>query len=151
VVATEFFADHLLAGTSGFSIYEHKPPVIPGMVLYSSQSAFTHVAGLIDIAIATAPILLMFWELRGLFRLYARGIVFARENAAHLKRIGLCLVAYPFAKFASNMVFQFAGGRDTAWFRMELVYALVLGLIVLAIAQVMEFGREIELDRSEIV
>ena len=49
------------------------------------------------------------------------------------------------------MSFRLAGGLDRVWFHMEIIYALVAGLIVLAVAQVMEFGREIELDRSEII
>ena len=151
VIATLFFSDHLLAGATGFSVFAGKPPAIRGMVLYSSQPAFTHAAGLLGIAAGTAPIFVMFWNLRGLFRLYARGVVFARENAAQLKRIGLCLVAYPVAQVAVNMMFRLAGGLDKVWFHMELVYALVLGLIVLAIAQVMEFGHEIEQEKDSFV
>ncbi|HEY3776606.1 MAG TPA: DUF2975 domain-containing protein [Rhizomicrobium sp.] len=150
-LVTIFFSDHVRVGAAGVSIYERKPPPIPGTVLYSSQSALTRAVGMADIVIATVPILLIFWELRGLFRLYARGIVFAQENAALLKRVGLWLVVYPFAKFAANMLFQLAGGTDKAWFRMELVYALVLGLIVFVIAQVMEFGREIEQEKDSFV
>ncbi len=89
--------------------------------------------------------------MRGLFGLYAGGIVFARENAAHLKRIGVWLVVYPFAKFAANMLFRLAGGTDKTWFRRRVVDALILGVIVFAIAQVMEFGREIEQDPAEII
>jgi hypothetical protein len=151
LIATLFFGDHVLASAAGFSVYTGKPPAVRGMVLYASQSALTHTVGLMVLAIGAAPILVMFWNLRGLFWLYADGIVFARENAAHLKRIGLCLVAYPVATITGNMVFRLAGGLDKVWFHMELVYALVLGLIVLVIAQIMEFGQEIELDRSEII
>lgn len=151
LIATLFFSDHLLAGPAGFSVFTGKPPAVRGTVLYASQSALTHLVGLMVIAIGTAPILVMFWNLRGLFWLYADGIVFARENAAYLKRIGLCLVVYPITEIAGNIVFRLAGGLDKAWFHMELVYALVLGLIVLVIAQIMEFGRAIELDRSEII
>lgn len=151
LIATVFFSDHLVATETGFNVFTEKPPVTPGMVLYSSQPVLTRAVGLIVIAITTAPILLMFWNLGGLFRLYARGIVFARKNAVHLKRVGLCLVAYPFAKFAGNMAFRLAGGLDKAWFREELVYALVLGLIVLAIARVMEFGHEIEQEKDSFV
>jgi len=150
-VGSFFFADHVLVGTSGAIVYAGTPPPLAGTVLYSTQPVSTRLAGLIDIMIATAPILVMFWELRGLFRLYARGVVFARENAQHLKRVGLCLVIYPFAKFAANMIFQAAGGTDRAWFHMDLVWALVLGLIVFAIAQVMEFGREIEQEKDSFV
>lgn len=150
-IGTLFFSSHMLEGPAGTDIFTGKPPVIPGMVLYSSLSAVTRGVGMIAVAAVAAPFLMMFWELHGLFGLYARGIVFARENAVRLKRVGLWLILYPFAKFAAHMSFRLAGGLDRVWFHMEIIYALVAGLIVLAVAQVMEFGREIELDRSEII
>jgi hypothetical protein len=146
------YSNHIRMGADGaFLSLPGVPPAIPGTVLYSSQPFITHLAGFVDIVIAMAPVIFICWHLRGLFRLYAGGVVFARENAAHLKRIGLWLVVYPFAKFAANMVFRLAGGTDKAWFRGELIDALILGAIVFAIAQVMEFGREIEQDSAEII
>ena len=114
------------------------------MVRFSDQPVVTRITGVVDVAIAMVPIFFIFWHLRGLFALYAAGTVFARENAIHLKRIGIRLIVYPFAKFAANMLFRMAGGLDHAWFHMMGLQALVLGLIVVAIAQVMEFGHEIE-------
>jgi hypothetical protein len=149
--ATLFFSDHLIATASGFSVFTGKPPAIPGGILYASQPALTRGAGMIIIAMTTVPILMLFWELRGLFRLYARGIVFARDNAMYLKRTGLWLVAYPFAQIAGNLVFRLAGGLDKSWFHIEFVYALVLGLIVTVIAQVMEFGRDIEQEKDSFI
>jgi hypothetical protein len=149
--ATLFFSDHMVATASGFSVFTGKPPIIPGGVLYASQPVLTRGAGMIIIAMATVPLLMMFWELRGLFRLYARGIVFARDNAIYLKHTGLCLVAYPVAQIAGNLVFRLAGGLDRSWFHFEFVYALVLGLIVTLIAQVMEFGREIEQEKNSFI
>jgi hypothetical protein len=147
-----FFGDHMSVGADGVYLYfPHPARALPGRVLFSSQPFITHLAGFVDIIVATLPGFFVCRHLRGLFRLYADGIVFARENATHLKRIGLWLVVYPFAKFAANMIFRAAGGTDTAWFRGELVDALVLGAIVFAIAQVMEFGREIEQDQAEII
>lgn len=150
-IVTVWFSDHVLVGAKGAFVFSGTPPIWKDTVLYSTQSATTRVAGMIDIAVATLPILLAFWNLRGLFALYARGIVFARENAAHLKRVGLWLVVYPFAKVLANMIFQAAGGTDKAWFHMELIYALVAGLIVFVIAQVMEFGHEIEQEKDSFV
>jgi hypothetical protein len=150
-VVTVWFSDHVLVGAKGVFLFTAAPPVWKGTVLYSSQSALTRLAGMIDIVMATLPILLAFWNLRGLFALYSRGIVFARENAAHLKRVGLWLVIYPFAKVLANIIFQAAGGTDKAWFHMELIYALVAGLIVFVIALVMEFGHEIEQEKDSFV
>ncbi len=147
-----FFGDHLSIGADGVTLaFPHPARAMPGRVLLSSQPFITHLAGFVDIVIASLPVFFVCLHLRGLFRLYAAGIVFARENAQHLKRIGLWLLIYPFAKFAANMIFRFAGGTDKTWFHGELVDALILGAIVFVIAQVMEFGREIEQDRAEII
>jgi hypothetical protein len=97
------------------------------------------------------PVILVCWHLRGLFTLYARGIVFARENAAHLKHVGLWLVIWPVAKLAANIVFRLAGGTDKAWAQSIFIYSLILGLIVFAIALVMEFGREIEQEKDSFI
>jgi hypothetical protein len=146
------YSNHIRMGAEGaFISLPGVPRVTPGTVLYSSQPFITHLAGFVDVVIAMTPVIFICRHLRGLFGLYASGIVFARENAAHLKRIGVWLVVYPFAKFAANMLFRLAGGTDKAWFRGELVDALILGVIVFAIAQVMEFGREIEQDSAEII
>ena len=146
------YSNHIRMGAEGaFISLPGNPPAIPGTVLYSSQPFLTHLAGFVDIVIAMTPVIFICWHLRGLFSLYASGTVFARANAAHLKRIGVWLVVYPFAKFAANMLFRLAGGTDKTWFRGELVDALILGVIVFAIAQVMEFGREIVQDRAEII
>jgi hypothetical protein len=77
--------------------------------------------------------------------------VFARSNALHLRQIGIWLLVYPFAKFGANMVFRAVGGTDQAWFSSTLVYALLLGAVVLAMAHVMELGHEIENERAEFV
>jgi hypothetical protein len=147
-----FYGDHVRVGSEGVQIYLH-PHLrdIPGTVLFSSQPMITHLAGFADILLATAPAVFIFWHLRGLFRLYAAGIVFARQNAAHLKDVGLWLLFYPLIKFAANLIFRLAGGTDKAWLHMESVYALVLGLIVFVIAQVMEFGHEIEQEKDSFI
>ena len=150
-VVTIFFSNHVLVGAEGTFVFTGSPPVLKGTVLYSNQSVLTRTAGMVDIVVASLPFLLVFWNLRGLFALYARGVVFARENSVHLKRVGLWLVVYPFAKVAANIIFRAAGGTDKAWFHMEMIYALVAGLIVFAIAQVMEFGREIEQEKDSFI
>ena len=147
-----FFDDHLNVGAENIRVTFPEPAqAIAGRVVLASQPFITHLAGIVNVLIATTPVALICWHLRGLFRLYAAGVVFARENAGHLKRVGLWLVIYPFAKFTANMIFQLAGGMDKAWFRIDLVYALILGATVFAIAQVMEFGHEIEQDQAEII
>jgi hypothetical protein len=155
IIALLFFPQYVLMtpSTTGILIgpYGAAPHLRPGMVRLSDKPLITHLAGIVDWAIALAPIFFIFRHLRSLFRLYAEGIVFAQKNAAHLKHVGLWLIFYPFAKFASNMVFQMAGGTDHAWFHASEIEALVLGLIVAVIAQVMEFGRDIEQEKDSFI
>jgi hypothetical protein len=155
IIALLFFPQYLLTNASSVGIWigpHGAPPALrAGMVRLSDQPLITHVAGAVDWAIGLAPIFFVFWHLRRLFRLYAAGIVFAQKNALHLKHVGLWLVAYPFANFISNMVFRLAGGTDHSWLHASDIEALVLGLIVFAIAQVMEFGRDIEQEKDSFI
>ncbi|MEI9993080.1 MAG: DUF2975 domain-containing protein [Rhizomicrobium sp.] len=147
-----FFADHVLIGAGGASLeLPHPAAAVPGMIVLASQSFLTRLAGFVDILIAMAPVVFICLHLQALFGVYARGVVFARDNARHLKRVGLWLVLWPAAKLAANLLFRAAGGTDRAWAQPLLLYSLLLGLIVFAIAQVMEFGREIEQERDSFV
>ena len=147
-----FFPDHMYFGPKGGEIVlSDADPAIAGMTALSTQPLITRLAGVVDLVIATLPVALILWHLRALFRLYAAGTVFARENAMHLKRIGVWLIAFMPLKYIANVIFVSAGGLDKAWFHASEVYALILGFIVLVIAMVMEVGREIEQERSEFV
>jgi hypothetical protein len=155
IVALLFFPQYLQTNSSSVGIWigPHGtvPPLRPGMVRLSDQPLITHLAGAADVAIGLTPVFFIFSHLRRLFRLYAAGIVFTQQNAVHLKHIGLWLIAYPFANFISNLVFQLAGGTDHSWFHASDIEALVLGLIVTVIAQVMEFGRAIEQEKDSFI
>jgi Ca2+/Na+ antiporter len=155
IVVVVFFSAYVQTNAQGVTLFfgphGEIPPAAAGMVRFSDQPVVTRITGVVDVAIAMVPIFFIFWHLRGLFALYAAGTVFARENAIHLKRIGIWLIVYPFAKFAANMLFRMAGGLDHAWFHMMGLQALVLGLIVVAIAQVMEFGHEIEQEKDSFI
>jgi len=151
VLVTVFFASNVQVGPEGAYLTFPASHDISGTVLLSEQPWLARIAGIVDVIIATTPIMFGLWHLRGLFRLYARGIVFARDNARHLKQIGLWLLAYPFAKFGANMIFRAAGGTDLAWFSSTLIYALLLGAVVVVMAEVMAFGHEIEREREEFV
>jgi hypothetical protein len=98
------------------------------------------------------PVLFIFWNLRQLFRLYGRGVVFARENAVHLKWIGAWLVvnaAAPFLGVSFLRALHLA--IDQKWMHGYSLQELVLGGIVYVITQVMQVGHEIEQDRSQFV
>lgn len=147
-----FLPDHIYTGPAGAElVLSSADKATIGMVALSTQPLITRLAGAVDLVLAAIPIMLILWHLRALFLLYAAGTVFSRENAAHLKHIGIWLIAFLPLKFLANMIFQAAGGLDTKWLHASGVYAVILGAIVLVIAQVMEVGREIEQERSEFV
>ena len=106
---------------------------------------------LVGIVRAT-PIIMLFWSLRGLFRLYAHGRVFAPANAVQFSRIGIWLCAYALSPFVCHLFLSATGFEiDKNWAHMASVQAFVLGLLVFVIGQVMQVGREIEEDREAFV
>jgi hypothetical protein len=59
-----------------------RPP--PGFVRFSDLGWDQRFAYALVSIVRSAPALLVFWNLRALFRLYAGGVVFAQENAGHI-------------------------------------------------------------------
>lgn len=151
-----FFGGHVLMSAQGLVLaFGHGgglPRLDPGQVRLSDLAFVTRLAGAVSWIVLNAPLLFVFHHLRRLFGLYARGVVFAARNAAHIARIGIWLIAYPFANYACDTLFWLAGGADRAsWFHLEQLQSFVLGLIVVAIAQVMTFGHEIEQEKDSFV
>ncbi len=106
---------------------------------------------LVGIARAT-PIIMLFWSVRSLFRLYANGRVFTPRNGRAFSRIGGWLCAYAVSPFLCHLFLDATGYEiDKNWAHMASVQAFVLGLLVFVIGQVMQVGREIEEDREAFV
>ncbi|CAN5136628.1 hypothetical protein BH10PSE3_BH10PSE3_08160 [soil metagenome] len=106
---------------------------------------------LVGIARAT-PIIMLFWSLRSLFALYARGKVFSPANGQAFSRIGGWLCAYALSPFICHLALSATGYEiDKNWAHMASVQAFVLGLLVFVIGEVMRVGREIEEDREAFV
>jgi hypothetical protein len=102
--------------------------------------------------VRSAPALMIFWSLRRLFGLYAKGVVFARENAALIKQIGLLLAADAAAPFICHLFLTASHWEiDHNWLHFASLQELVLGGVVVVIALVMEAGREIEEDRGQFI
>ena len=145
--------DHVLVSASGVDISLGAAPAVPADALSLGQMATRlRIGGVVALLMQFGPAILVLANLRGLFRLYAAGTVFAGENARYIKRIGQWLVVYAVAPFISVQLLILADcAVDRAWFHMVEIQALVLGGILLVIAQVMEAGREIEQDRNGFV
>lgn len=93
---------------------------------------------------------LMLFHLRQLFDLYARGIVFARASARHLKRFALWLAASAIAINISGRLFETITG--TAPERIaNAAMAVVLAAMIYVIASVLELAVEADEERKEFI
>ncbi len=102
--------------------------------------------------VRATPILMIFWSLRALFAGYARGEVFSTDAARRFGRVGAWLCAYAVSPFLCHLFLAATGYEiDKNWAHMASLQALVLGLMVFVIGQVMQVGREIEEDREAFV
>lgn len=128
------------------------PDPAGGRVALSTFAPSQRLAGAVAICLLTAPIMFILHEARGLFRLYADGIVFAFENARRIKFMGVGLILYSAAPFVANRVIMLAGvTSDPIWFHLDEVMSLIFGALAFVIGDVMEFGREIEQERDGFV
>ena len=124
----------------------------PGSVLLSSFSVPQRIGFALVLALRAVPIGLVLFNLRALFRLYAAGVVFARDNASHIKRMGIWLIVFAATPYLTHELSVPMGNNfDDEWFHTEEIYALVGGAVVYVVAQVMQVGREIEQERDEFV
>jgi Protein of unknown function (DUF2975) len=89
-------------------------------------------------------------QLRGLFVLYARGLVFSPNNILRIKRFGIWLVLASIAANISGRLFVLTthtAVEGTA----NAAMAVVLGAMIYVIAHVMELGREADLERKDFI
>jgi hypothetical protein len=142
---------HLQVDSQSFELTQASK-ALPSFIIVGTLPWATKAAYAIVAVARTLPAIMLFWNLRLLFRLYAAGQVFAPRNAAVIKTIGLWLVASALSPFACHLFLSSLGRElDHAWFHMQEVQAFVLGGQVFVIAQVMQVGHEIEEDRSQFV
>ena len=129
------------------------PAPLPPGYLYSADISLPYrLGGLFALIAQYGPAVMVMYHLRGLFRLYAQGIVFAEENAHAFKRMGQWLIAYAVTPFLSVEILTLIDlVIDRAWFHNAELYALGLGSILFVIADVMRTAREIEQERDEFV
>jgi hypothetical protein len=125
------------------------PDPTAGRVALSVFSFDQRLAGATAILLLIAPIASILFHARALFRLYGEGTVFAPANAHRIKLMGAGLIFYSVAPFAAHHLILFAGvTNDPAWFHLDEVMSLIFGALAFVIANVMEFGHEIEQERD---
>jgi hypothetical protein len=151
VLAILFYrGDHLQIGPA--SAWIGTPPSPAGFVPFAGLPLAQKLAYALVAAVRAAPSVLLFRSLRGLFLLYERGQVFGRDNAAHIRWAGVWLIADALAPFACHLFLSLTGLEiDRGWAHVLSLQELVLGGVVLVIAQVMQLGREIEEERGQFV
>ena len=135
----------------GHPLHPH-PPLPAG---YLSPEAMPVVQRLAQAPVGllhAAPMVLLFWNLRTLFGLYAKGVVFAPDNARSLKHVGAALIVIAIAPWLGHTFLSSLHlAIDQAWMHGSSIQELILGAIVYVIAQVMQLGRELEEERSQFV
>jgi len=150
--AVLFYDGPLLSFGSGGIWIGRAPDEVAGLLPLTAFSSSQRQAGTVAVALLAMPAIFVLFHLRQLFRLYAAGSVFTRANARRLKAVALGLALYAFAPFLANRLVMYAGvTSDPAWFHFDEIMALLLGALLFVIADVMELGGEIELDRDGFV
>ncbi len=125
------------------------PDQSPHIALESLAFGQRAMLALIAALCATCGGFVLF-QLRQLFALYSRGMVFAEDNIRHIKRFGLWIVVAAVVVNGSGRVFFIVTGQhahDTA----NAVMALIYGGMIYVIARVMELGRQADEERKEFV
>jgi hypothetical protein len=143
--------EHVFLGPRGGQVVWNGPAP-RGYLMVSGLPLMQRLAHMPIGVLNAAPTLIVLFGLHRLFGLYARGVVFARENAAYLKLIGGGLVFSALAPGLGVFLLTSLGlVIDRVWLHPSTFQALVLGGIVYVIAEVMQLGREIEEDRKGFV
>lgn len=126
------------------------PPRSPALIPLDSLAAGQRLLVAALGALCTTCQVLTLLQLRGLFALYSRGIVFAAGNVARMKKFGVWLAVAVIAANASDHVFARALHAPVTGVA-NVPVAVVYGAMIYVIAYVMELAREADLERQEFV
>lgn len=140
----------MMNGGFSFIVAHDDPTEIPaGFVAISRYAIWqsTLAAGLLTLRLI--PGLVVLSSLIGLFRLYARRLIFTADNEVLMRRIGWALIAYAVVPLITHATLYLAGMSPVA-VKLELrqLDAAVLGILLFAFVNVVAFGSEIERDRA---
>ncbi|HEX4024791.1 MAG TPA: DUF2975 domain-containing protein [Steroidobacteraceae bacterium] len=130
----------------GIGPYSHNP----AFVALNSLDLQLRLTVAVLAALCAAGSILVLVQLRALFSLYSRGVVFAADNVARMKKFGLWLVVTAIVVNVSGRLFARALGAPaeaTANAAMTVIY----GVMIYVIAHVMALAREADLERKEFV
>lgn len=144
--------DHagMMNGGFAFIVTDSDQTEVPTAFVAISRYAIwqsTLAAGLL--ALRLVPGLVILSSLIGLFRLYARRLIFTANNEVLMRRIAWALVAYAVVPLITHSTLYVVGMSPVA-VKLELrqLDAAVLGTLLFAFVNVVAFGSEIERDRA---
>ena len=152
-----YAGDHLLIGPKGMLLYLGPPPAHPapppaGYLTVARLPLLQRLAHVAVGPFVILPGLMIFWNLRQLFRLYGQGVVFSEANARLIKHIGIWLAASSVAPFITTNVLAAAHMRiDQNWFHDDTIPKIILGGVVYVIGMVMAVGHELEQEQDQFV
>ena len=124
----------------------HNPSLVPLDTITIGHRVV--LAGLGALCAASSALVLL--QLRGLFALYSRCIVFAMENATRLKKAALWLVVAAIATNLSGRIFVLITGGPRQGIA-NAASALIFGAMSYVVGRVMELGREADLERKDFI
>lgn len=140
----------MMDGGFSFVVTRDDPSDMPASFVAISRFAIwqsTMAAGLLTLRLI--PGLIILASLIGLFRLYARRLIFTAANEVFMRRIAWALIAYAVVPLITHAALYVAGMSPVA-VKLELrqLDAAVLGTLLFAFVNVVAFGTEIERDRA---
>lgn len=142
-----YTGDRLWIGSGGVLI--GKPGSTAGWVTFGSVPLAHRLVYVVVGAVRYSPKVAILANQWALFRLYGRGVVFARANALRIRDTGLLLILDGVLPFACHVVLSTTGYEiDHRWMHLGSLQEVALGAVVVVIAEVMKVGREIEEERS---
>ena len=154
-VATALFYDgpRVQVRPGGLQIFiePQAPSIVPGWTTLGTMPFLRRMALATSATLMLTPALAILWTLRQLFRLYAKGVVLARQNVRCLSVIAAWLIAYAIAPTLGHLVVAAAGFDDEGWLRMDSFQALCLGLVLFVVARVMGWAAEVADDAAGFV
>lgn len=151
VAALVYRGEALRIGPTGVWV-EASKPWQPGTIAISALPFAQRLVYVFLGAARAAPSIAILVGLRRLFDLYARGVVFARENARQIRLVGLWLVIDAVVPYAEHVIQHALNYEiDHDWFHVVSLQELVLGALVFVVAEVMRVGHEIEQEREAFV
>lgn len=144
--------DHagMMNGGFAFILTPERDGALPsGFVAISRYAVWQSALAAVLLTLRLIPGLVILSALIGMFRLYARHLIFTVDNEVLVRRIAWALIAYALVPLMTHAVL-YAADMSPVAVKLELrqLDAAVLGVLLFAFVNVVAVGVEIERDRA---